>query len=157
MPNPSLRRWSRASAVSLTLLSSACTSVPSPPEEPASPVVATGDDLVLPLDAYDLDAAGRSAVQTTRYKLAVLARVTPSCVGSRGLGVPLRALCAAGGHHQSEGERGYRRVRKDLHLADDPLTRHSTARTAFQKGFHVTVLTDCTAGLHLPVATSCAS
>ncbi|MEV5385476.1 isochorismatase family cysteine hydrolase [Streptomyces sp. NPDC052721] len=26
----------------------------------------------------------------------------------------------------------------------------STARTAFQKGFHVTVLTDCTAALHLP-------
>ncbi|MCP2170143.1 cysteine hydrolase family protein [Goodfellowiella coeruleoviolacea] len=26
----------------------------------------------------------------------------------------------------------------------------STARTAFQKGFHVTVLTDCTASLHLP-------
>ncbi|MHA6758142.1 cysteine hydrolase family protein [Streptacidiphilus sp. PAMC 29251] len=28
----------------------------------------------------------------------------------------------------------------------------STARTAFQKGFHVTVLTDCTASLHLPDA-----
>lgn len=26
----------------------------------------------------------------------------------------------------------------------------STARTAFQKGFHVTVLTDCTTSLHLP-------
>ncbi|MGX1886838.1 cysteine hydrolase family protein [Streptomyces sp. NPDC055287] len=26
----------------------------------------------------------------------------------------------------------------------------STARTAFQKGFHVTVLEDCTTGLHLP-------
>ncbi|MFD0884207.1 cysteine hydrolase family protein [Streptosporangium algeriense] len=26
----------------------------------------------------------------------------------------------------------------------------STARTAFQKGFHITVLTDCTTGLHLP-------
>ncbi|MEU2060701.1 isochorismatase family cysteine hydrolase [Streptomyces sp. NPDC013455] len=26
----------------------------------------------------------------------------------------------------------------------------STARTAFQKGFHITVLTDCTAALHLP-------
>ncbi|MFI9424417.1 cysteine hydrolase family protein [Streptomyces achromogenes] len=26
----------------------------------------------------------------------------------------------------------------------------TTARTAFQKGFHVTVLTDCTAALHLP-------
>jgi nicotinamidase-related amidase len=26
----------------------------------------------------------------------------------------------------------------------------STARTAFQKGFHVTLLTDCTAALHLP-------
>ncbi|MFB0619331.1 cysteine hydrolase family protein [Streptomyces sp. AGS-58] len=26
----------------------------------------------------------------------------------------------------------------------------STARTAFQKGFHVTVLSDCTAALHLP-------
>ncbi|MFH9404497.1 cysteine hydrolase family protein [Streptomyces sp. NPDC017638] len=26
----------------------------------------------------------------------------------------------------------------------------STARTAFQKGFHVTVLTDCTTALHLP-------
>ncbi|MBY8885174.1 cysteine hydrolase [Streptomyces sp. PTM05] len=26
----------------------------------------------------------------------------------------------------------------------------STARTAFQKGYHVTVLTDCTASLHLP-------
>jgi nicotinamidase-related amidase len=26
----------------------------------------------------------------------------------------------------------------------------STARTAFQLGFHVTVLTDCTTGLHLP-------
>jgi nicotinamidase-related amidase len=26
----------------------------------------------------------------------------------------------------------------------------STARTAFQKGYHVTVLTDCTAALHLP-------
>ncbi|MEU9886220.1 cysteine hydrolase [Sphaerisporangium sp. NPDC051011] len=28
----------------------------------------------------------------------------------------------------------------------------STARTAFQKGFHVTVLSDCTTGLHLPEA-----
>lgn len=28
----------------------------------------------------------------------------------------------------------------------------STARTAFQKGFHVTVLTDCTTSLHLPDA-----
>jgi nicotinamidase-related amidase len=28
----------------------------------------------------------------------------------------------------------------------------STARTAFQKGYHVTVLTDCTASLHLPDA-----
>ncbi|MFE7594456.1 cysteine hydrolase family protein [Kitasatospora sp. NPDC057512] len=26
----------------------------------------------------------------------------------------------------------------------------STARTAFQKGFHITVLTDCTTSLHLP-------
>ncbi|MFF9521103.1 cysteine hydrolase family protein [Streptomyces achromogenes] len=29
----------------------------------------------------------------------------------------------------------------------------TTARTAFQKGFHVTVLTDCTAALHLPYDT----
>ncbi|MEV6025307.1 isochorismatase family cysteine hydrolase [Streptomyces sp. NPDC052036] len=29
----------------------------------------------------------------------------------------------------------------------------STARTAFQKGFHVTVLTDCTTALHLPYDT----
>jgi biuret amidohydrolase len=28
----------------------------------------------------------------------------------------------------------------------------TTARTAFQKGFHITVLTDCTASLHLPDA-----
>ncbi|GIH62941.1 hypothetical protein [Microbispora siamensis] len=33
------------------------------------PVVSSEKDLVLPLDAYDLDAQGRSVVQTARYKL----------------------------------------------------------------------------------------
>lgn len=53
-----------------------------------------------------------------------------------------------------EGFEAHLRLRRIRHLAFSGLYSDvcvdSTARTAFQKGWHVTLLTDCTASLHLP-------
>jgi len=54
----------------------------------------------------------------------------------------------------SEGFEDHLRLRRIGHLAFAGLYADvcvdSTARTGFQKGWHITLLTDCTASLHLP-------